>query len=368
MLATSQSAHIRALADKGHNVIVVAEQGLSPERLSMGWSIPDFGMAKVIVAPDHQMISRMVTESPSDAIHVIGGYRGYTIGRKALKLCLKTSARAGLMSEPGDPRGLKGAARRLLSTQEWLMFGRKLNFVLATGQLGVDWFVSCSYKPERVFPYGYFAETPNLLQSKFLPDVASDRVELIYVGQCIPRKGIDILLRALQPVSEQDWRLTILGGGTDQRILQQMANKLGLVSQVRFLQYVPSNEVYHYLLQSDLMVLPSRFDGWGIVTNEALLCGVPVICSDRCGSSDLLRESWRGQVFASGSVDALAESLRGWIARGKRTAASVHKLRTWSNRIEGRSAADYMLAVFDHVYARGSRPTPPWYQPVSNQY
>ena len=47
---------------------------------------------------------------------------------------------------------------------------------------------------------------------------------------------------------------------------------------------------------ADVLVLPSRFDGWGAVVNEALMVGTPVICSDRCGASDVIENGRNGYV------------------------------------------------------------------------
>ena len=73
------------------------------------------------------------------------------------------------------------------------------------------------------------------------------------------------------------------------------------------------------IARHDLFLLPSRFDGWGAVVNEALMCGVPVVCSDNCGAAELLGESWRGEVFRTGSAAGLKDILQRWIALGRRT-------------------------------------------------
>jgi glycosyltransferase involved in cell wall biosynthesis len=56
-------------------------------------------------------------------------------------------------------------------------------------------------------------------------------------------------------------------------------------------------------------VLPSRFDGWGAVVNEALMVGTPVICSDRCGASDVIENGRNGYVFEADNADALLQRL-----------------------------------------------------------
>ena len=77
MLAFHQSAHVRALAEQGHDVTFVSQETISDERKTMGWAVPDFGQAQVVIAPNHVRIRQLVVESPEDTIHVIGGIRGY---------------------------------------------------------------------------------------------------------------------------------------------------------------------------------------------------------------------------------------------------------------------------------------------------
>ena len=84
--------------------------------------------------------------------------------------------------------------------------------------------------------------------------------------------------------------------------------------------------------------------------------GVPVVCSDRCGAYDLLREPWRGEIYPWHRVDSLAEILERRIAAGPVDNATRRRISNWSRCIEGPSVADYFLAVIEHIYAGGPRP------------
>ena len=102
MVAFHQSAHVRALAAKGHDVTFIAEDVMHPERRAMGWTIPDLGEAKLLVIQDDDRVKQLVPEFPADAVHLIGGVRGYRIGKQALRYCLQTNRRVGFLSEaPG---------------------------------------------------------------------------------------------------------------------------------------------------------------------------------------------------------------------------------------------------------------------------
>ncbi len=123
---------------------------------------------------------------------------------------------------------------------------------------------------------------------------------------------------------------------------------------------LPNEDVLGLIKGSDLLVLPSRWDGWGAVVNEALMCGVPVACSDRCGAADLLDGRERGESVRSGSVTSLRTVLDRHIGRGKEDAATRERIRDWSRCLSGESAADYFVQIIDASTAGRVRPTAPW--------
>jgi glycosyltransferase involved in cell wall biosynthesis len=151
-----------------------------------------------------------------------------------------------------------------------------------------------------------------------------------------------------------------VGDGESRSIWERLAVDWQISDRVTFTGVLPNTEAKAVLGSLDLFVLPSRFDGWGVVVNEALMQGVPVLCSDRCGARDLLAESWRGGVFRAGSAASLAEVLATWIARGKRTTELTERIKTWSHCIDGESVAEYFAAVLRHVYNGAARPIAPW--------
>jgi glycosyltransferase involved in cell wall biosynthesis len=119
---------------------------------------------------------------------------------------------------------------------------------------------------------------------------------------------------------------------------------------------------WELISKSDLLVLPSYKDGWGVVINEALMAGVPVVCSTNCGAQDLLDGCIRGETFEVGNAKQLAEVLRRRIGVGPNGAETRRDIQEWSRRISAESAASYLKAIVDHVYAAGPRPMAPWLQ------
>ncbi len=359
MLSLHQSALVRALAGLGHEVQVVAAQEVSQDRRAAGWGRPDLGLARILIAPEKEVIENTVKDGLPDTIHIIGGARWTPLGRLATHRCIEQRACMGIMSEAAEHRGWKGRLRRFRYTIERQFVGRRFDFVLAMGQVGVNWFRNCGYPAERTFCFAYFTEKPEGCDPCPGREARQD-VELLYVGQLIPRKRVDSLIRALAACGDLQWRLTIVGGGPDKPVLQKLIRAARLDERVRFLDFLENKAAVQVVAASDLLVLPSRWDGWGAVVNEALMCGVPVICSDHCGAADLLHESWRGEVFAAGSVSDLTNCLRRWISCGRTPPETRARIQAWSQCITGEAGARYLEGILRQVYEQGPRPAVPW--------
>jgi glycosyltransferase involved in cell wall biosynthesis len=294
-----------------------------------------------------------------DATHVFSPARAFPLIWSAYREALRSGCRVGLYSEEHDRRGVRGLLRRVRGIADRIRFGSRNSFVLATGKRGVEWFEACGYPAERLHRFGYFVEPPPPASAADT-DAQRERtaVRLAFIGQLIHRKGVDVLLRALAMHRGGDWQLDIFGAGPDADRLAASARAAGIGGQVRF-RGVASNSVTRAELpEYDLLVLPSRQDGWGAVVNEALMAGVPVVCSDVCGAADLLRDD-RGTTFRSGSAADLSRVLAERLEAGPVLAGTRAAIREWSRRIEGAAAATYMMSVVDAAPG-DARPTPPW--------
>ncbi|WP_428653555.1 glycosyltransferase family 4 protein [Runella sp.] len=119
----------------------------------------------------------------------------------------------------------------------------------------------------------------------------------IFVGRLIPPKNLVMLLEAFAEISKEneDWGLVLLGEGEQKSKLQQLAQN---IKNVRFEAGVPWYEVAEYLALANVLVLPSESEPWGLVVNEAMICGLPVLVSEPSGCvEDLVRVGQNGFTF-----------------------------------------------------------------------
>jgi len=362
ILSIHQSVFIRHLAKKV-SVTLVAEKEISAQRMQTGWAVPDFGNAELIVAPDKKRFNELCSETGHDAVHVVSGIDAYPMVYEAFRKLAGSGARIGLISESLDGEGFKGKLRFVKSWWQARWYGPKFEFILAIGYIGERWFLRAGFPLEKIYPWGYFVEAPDRPETmrKEKSKEKDGQLRIVFIGACIRRKRIDLLLNALQRLSEHKWELSIIGDGPERGNLESLSSSLGLGSRVSFVGVQPNHKAMEILLDSDLLVLPSRYDGWGAVVNEALCRGVPVICSDNCGAADLVLSSGGGRVFSSGSVDSLGQCLRKQISMGRPSEQRILALREWAhNAISGQVAADYFLKVIIASRAQKSKPKAPW--------
>lgn len=130
----------------------------------------------------------------------------------------------------------------------------------------------------------------------------------VAVGRLISLKRYDDLIKAWKMVPS-DWQLYILGEGEEFSNLVGLVEKLGL-SNIEFLGYKEKEELICFYKAADLFVHPTSTDVWGLVINEAMACGLPVITTEMCIAGDaLVKNGENGYLISVGDVDLLAECI-----------------------------------------------------------
>jgi glycosyltransferase involved in cell wall biosynthesis len=115
------------------------------------------------------------------------------------------------------------------------------------------------------------------------------RPVLLHVGQLVARKGIDLLLQAVAGLQKGglDFSLLLVGSGLDACVFKRMARNLEL-NNVHFCPELPPERMPAVYRSGNVLVFPTIEDVWGLVANEAVLSGVPVLCSKYAGCAEEL--------------------------------------------------------------------------------
>lgn len=354
IISPHQVPFIRELCKRGHRVRYISSEEMTPERQALGWEPPDLGHVEVLSGLDAREIDHLIGNSSRTSIHIVAGARADRLGKPVLRRCIHHQRRMGMITESPDPRGLSGIARRCKYTLERIHLGHHFDFVLAMGDIGVAWFRQCGYDDKRLFPFLYVTEQ---LPQAYSND-KSEEVELLFAGRLVDLKGVDLLLNAMQHICNA--RLRVIGDGPKRESLVRLAHRLKVDDRVEWLGQKSNSETQAWMRTSDLVILPSRKDGWGAVINEAFVEGTPVLCSTACGAATLVRYPWLGEVFHANDTVSLSDALARRVARGKVDAKERNRIQEYSELISATKVAAYIEAVLVHVYDNGPRPEPPW--------
>lgn len=136
--------------------------------------------------------------------------------------------------------------------------------------------------------------------------ISEDRY-IITVGQFIHRKGFDVLLYAASKLPKDVGVYFVGGIPTDEYI--RIKNEFGL-DNVHFVSFTDKETLKQWYAGAELMVLPTREDIWGLVINEAMAAGIPIVTTDRCiAGLELVNNEENGYVIPSDNVDLLAKKI-----------------------------------------------------------
>lgn len=356
-----QSAYIRALAELPTvgNVRAVFMESVEPERIAMGWHVPEYGDVSVILSPSPKTIDSLLQEIDDGTIHIFSEFTGNLTIRKILYRRMKDKGIIGLLSEGRDPRGFKGLLRILHSFICERRIAKRADFILTIGHLASDWYLKCGFKPKSMFDFSYVVENINLKRK--YTQALDGAFRITFIGGLITRKRVDLLLKALSQLDTRDWELRIIGDGPEKALLEALSEQFKLKDKIHYLGSMDNTDARQELTNSDLLVLPSHWDGWGAVVNEALMCGTRVVCSDYCGAKTLIEGTPWGGIFECDSSESLANALKAQIFRGPVSDEERSAIKQYSHTIAGPSIAAYLGHILEFITGTDTiRPTAPW--------
>lgn len=186
----------------------------------------------------------------------------------------------------------------------------------------------CPGLPVHNIPY-YCDLTP-YRQAAAARAPGSDHIDILFSGQMIQRKGVDLLLEAFRRIADRHpaLRLLLLGDGPEKARYQAMVPP-DLSQRVLFLGHMPPEALPARFAQADIFCLPSRHDGWGVVVNEALGAGLPIVTTKTVGAgADIVTEGENGFIVPVDDAAALAHALERIAGDDRLRAAMAAAART----------------------------------------
>jgi GalNAc-alpha-(1->4)-GalNAc-alpha-(1->3)-diNAcBac-PP-undecaprenol alpha-1,4-N-acetyl-D-galactosaminyltransferase len=167
-----------------------------------------------------------------------------------------------------------------------------------------------SFFSEKTQTRCHIIPNPVIVPKHVRQKVTHKKKTIVGMGRLVEQKGFDLLLRAFAKIaaSYPDWNLVIWGQGPLHRELEELALELGLRERATFPGQ--TSDTHRVLMEADLFVLSSRFEGFPNVLCEAMACGLPVVSFDvPSGPSDIIAHGKNGFLVPASDIDALAKTM-----------------------------------------------------------
>jgi glycosyltransferase involved in cell wall biosynthesis len=169
---------------------------------------------------------------------------------------------------------------------------------------------------------------------------------LVSVGNLVPGKGHDLVIRAIEPL--KSFQLLIIGSGPEQHNLEQLVKQLGLDQRVQFKTHLPQAELAQYYSAADALVLASASEGWANVLLESLACGTPVISTAVGGSPELITAPEAGLLVQERTPQALTLAIQDLFA----TPPNREDTRRFASRFNWDETSAGQMTLFQNVISR----------------
>jgi len=376
VLTDHQSYTLEALQQAAKCTLTVYVAKIEhPSRQMQGWVnlhaasfspqlIPQKGWFKYIVQQ---------LRAHRDAVHLFGSPFEQPRLIVTLLLAIAMGQRVFLISEPYSPiaagyqndrhkliNWTKALLRPILYHFYGMMLSRRIAGVFAISPLAASQYRGIGITKKKIFPFGYFVPRSERLCSETLAtDSKKPGLRLIFIGTLIERKGLDVLIEAVRNLNRKEVvvALDVYGSGNSSQFDFDQ-------STVKYCGLLPFGGAQAVIANYDALVLPSRYDGWGVVVNEALMAGVPVICSNRVGAGAVV-EKWQcGAIFASEDVPDLTRKLTEFVSAPESLAKMRLAARNAGTALEPEVAGCYMFDVLrdDSLDTKQPKSSCPWYE------
>lgn len=347
-------------------LFVVFAHRINAERVQQGWDFNENSMNFSYCYLSEKSIFQLFQfiYQHKNALHIFGGIWAEKYFFMALLLLKWLKANYLIYSEAPIPNKKRSVLKRFFLQNCLTPMTRKLlqdaKGCLAVGKSGEDFFKNLGVEENRILPFGYFRNLSLGQKQK----IHKNTIELIFVGQLIERKGIALLIDAIFALKQHfdNFSLTIIGSGRLETIILEKITYYQLQNHVKLLGTIPADEVPTFIQKADLLIIPSDFDGWGMVVNEAILCRTPVLVSDACGAASLIKNNQNGFIFQAGNLHSLLGQLQHFMNLSEKAKTElVEKLSETAEKISTKSISSYFGQCIDFcLNPQLQKPKPTW--------
>jgi glycosyltransferase involved in cell wall biosynthesis len=192
-------------------------------------------------------------------------------------------------------------------------------YYFSTTKIGDEYFLKYGAKRERILKYPFTSIYNHEILPRMLTENERNRLKLKYglenkkvviaVGRFIPLKHFEDLIKAFRFGLNQ-YTLLLIGGGELYDEYKKLINVLSH-NNIILMDFLSKKELMEYYKLSDLFVHPTSTDCWGLVINEAMAMGLPIITTNMCiAGTELIKDDWNGYLVDVGDIEGMYERMK----------------------------------------------------------
>lgn len=315
-----QSSFFEALRGSGVNLIVrYYDKTILEMRKTQGWTTPRLNDWEAFVQPNLNALKTI--PDFKKYLHVVPGY-GSSFTRKLSSFLSKENVEWAHWSECSR-FGIKWFLSYPLKKWYGNLVSNHALGAFGQGIMAQEDFTWWGIPKEKIGILFYAREKPakTFELNEETKDKFNGKNVFLYIGSLCHRKGIDVLIKSFLSINRyerKDWVLVFVGADLRNGEYQKLASNFNNDGEVIFLEPIPSDQIWGLFPISKVFILPSRFDGWGVVLNEAASMGLALIGSDRVGAAHhLISPGINGFRVRSGDINSLRSALLVYINNPK---------------------------------------------------
>ncbi len=295
-------------------------------RKELGWNdFEDLPMNQRFVNSDNVRDALISIDDWQSSIHIVPGFSSLFL-RELLTILINNKVKWIHWSE----RSGKALTKLLNYNYRFIKFIKPLYFYVkgykkyankinthglgafAISKLAKEDFISWGVKTKKIKILNYALGPLNTSTNK----IDDEGLIFLYLGALTEHKGIEVLIKSFSNLNSKNSsaRLILIGKDYSNGAYLKLVKERSLSDRIEFLGTINNNDINAYLSKSSVFILPTLFDGWGAVLNEAASLSKPLISTNECGAAyHLIRSNENGFRIKANSVIELEKAMQFYI-------------------------------------------------------
>lgn len=345
------------------NTYYVCNQSLDANRKKIAMECITGSKAQIVSLneqKDKSQLVKSILEEHKDDIHVFNGYKSSTTPYMEYLKRIRPGAKTVVWAERPSPKWKTLFPGSLYHTYYAMRYRKKVTALLPLGQKGVHQYERFGWPKGKMFPFLYLPVMNEAIPFENGP--ANKQVRFVYLGRFSAYyKGTDILMKAIKYLKHSNYSLEMVGGYGD--LKEKTMAWIEREPKVSFGGTWPIEEACDRLAQYDVCIVPSKFEGWNVTVNEALMAGIGCITTEGAVSDEMVTASGAGTVVHAKNPKALARAMDMVLENPALVSDWKKKAYAYRPNMTAQICADYFVKVMEYLFEKDKfveRPVAPW--------